>query len=524
MDAFKEQQSRTVEVLKQLLAFLREGEQYGVEIDPKFKLKLETGIKATADEKLKVALIGGFSEGKTSIAAAWAEKYDRSSMKIRQEESSDEVAVYSLGDFELIDTPGLFGFKETASKERYKDITKKYVSEAHLVLYVMNPNNPIKESHKEDLVWLFRDLNLFPRTVFVLGRFDDEVDIEDDEDYNRGLEIKRQNIRGRLKDFGLLEDDDVSIVAVSANPFDKGIDYWLARLENFKKLSHIESLQKATTEKIKEAGSVSALAEASKKSIAADILMRELPEAIKRDEKTNEECERLSQTCAEVEGELGKTKSNLIETRIALREFITDLFSGLIMQAKGLDMDTITGFFERNIGSEGIVLSARIQNEFERQLGGAYREINRMRISLESGIEQYNTVIGQMAFEGLKAGGQFLKTGVHITADGIKAARNFIMPALKFKPWGAVKLAGNLNKAIPIVGSILGIVVDVGESIAQKVQEEKFIQEFFPDYVSLKKQIDELNTELREKQARHEQFRQWRMRGEAIEAEFKIIS
>ncbi len=62
--------------------------------------------------------------------------------------------------------------------ERYKDITKKYISEAHLILYALNPSNPIKESHKDDLNWLFRTLNLLSRTIFVISRFDEEADIE----------------------------------------------------------------------------------------------------------------------------------------------------------------------------------------------------------------------------------------------------------------------------------------------------------------------------------------------------------
>ena len=63
--------------------------------------------------------------------------------------------VYEVDDnFVLIDTPGLFGFKEQFNAdinamEKYKDITRKYVSEAHLVLYVMNSTNPIKDSHKD---------------------------------------------------------------------------------------------------------------------------------------------------------------------------------------------------------------------------------------------------------------------------------------------------------------------------------------------------------------------------------------
>jgi len=64
IDEFKKQQARTVELLKRLLKFIQEGKQYGVEIEPQIKTKLEAGIKAGSDDKLKIALAGGFSEGK----------------------------------------------------------------------------------------------------------------------------------------------------------------------------------------------------------------------------------------------------------------------------------------------------------------------------------------------------------------------------------------------------------------------------------------------------------------------------
>src|SRR3546814_14917087 len=82
LDTFKAQQARSVELLGKLLKFLDQGEAAGVQIDPALKDKLQTAINCVAGEKLKVALIGGFSDGKTSIAAAWMEKLDKSSMKI----------------------------------------------------------------------------------------------------------------------------------------------------------------------------------------------------------------------------------------------------------------------------------------------------------------------------------------------------------------------------------------------------------------------------------------------------------
>lgn len=252
------------------------GESLGVDIDNNLKTKLLNATTDVENNKLKVALIGGFSEGKTSIAAAWLEKLDKSTMKITHQESSDEVKIYDIGnDIELVDTPGLFGFKEkfnadTKSIEKYKDITQKYVSEAHLVLYVMNSVNPIKESHKDDLNWLFRTLNLLPRTIFVLSKFDDVADVEDEQSYENEFAIKKDNVIGRLKDLINLDEKEIenlSIVAVAANPFDMGMEHWLSELQTFKKLSHIATLQQATTDKIKTNGGTNALVIETKKAL-----------------------------------------------------------------------------------------------------------------------------------------------------------------------------------------------------------------------------------------------------------------
>ena len=186
LELFLNQNNKALALLDKLRVFLEQGAALGVNIDPTLLSKLEHASQNLANDKLKIALIGGFSEGKTSIAAAWMERLDKSSMNISQQESSNEVKVYEVDDnFVLIDTPGLFGFKEQYNAdinamEKYKDITRKYVSEAHLVLYVMNSTNPIKDSHKDDLNWLFRTLDLLPRTVFVLSRFDEVADVEDE--------------------------------------------------------------------------------------------------------------------------------------------------------------------------------------------------------------------------------------------------------------------------------------------------------------------------------------------------------
>ena len=103
---FEIKKQKSMKLLKEVRDFLLKGKKLNIEIEDKMIKKVEKSLEKVEDEKLKVALIGGFSEGKTSIAAAWLEKYDKSSMKISQQESSNEVIVYDINDkIVLIDTP-----------------------------------------------------------------------------------------------------------------------------------------------------------------------------------------------------------------------------------------------------------------------------------------------------------------------------------------------------------------------------------------------------------------------------------
>ncbi len=112
LEQFKKDQKRNQENLNKLLDFIHTGEKYGIEIEESFKAKINSAIQSTTDQKLRVALVEGFSEGKTSIATAWIERLDES-MKIDHQESSDAVEIYDIdNEIELVDTPGCLGSKK----------------------------------------------------------------------------------------------------------------------------------------------------------------------------------------------------------------------------------------------------------------------------------------------------------------------------------------------------------------------------------------------------------------------------
>ncbi|GAA9867412.1 LeoA/HP0731 family dynamin-like GTPase [Helicobacter pylori] len=510
---FKENQKRNQENLKKLLDFIHTGEKYGIEIEESFKAKINSAIQSATDQKLRVALVGGFSEGKTSIAAAWIERLDKS-MKIDHQESSDAVKIYNIDDeMELVDTPGLFGFKEKITDsgkiERYKDITKKYVSEAHLILYALNPSNPIKESHKDDLNWLFRTLNLLSRTIFVISRFDEEADIEDEEDYNKRFKIKKENIQNRLNELISLsekEKESLSIVAVAANPFDLGVEHWLKHQEEFQKLSHIKALQDATQKKIKENGGKLTIIEETKKSVIQDVVYRQMPPAKQALQDINREMERLNKTLEKRRKDLQNLNSEISQARIHLREFITRYFSDLIRQVLGTSLETFNDFVIREIGDKGINIETKVQNEFERQTQGIVNEIAKIETGFNADMsffEKHAGTLGKIGIDLLKQSGFINATNIKLARDTIAAVGKFvgIDLALKFKPWGAVNLAGSINKGLPLIGLAFEVWDSWKES--QKIEKlEKAKEEMKSNFDGQKQEIlDLINDETKFKQA-----------------------
>ncbi len=551
LEQFKRNQKRNQEILKKLLDFVHIGEKYGIKVEESLKDKIHNAMENVAGQKLKVALVGGFSEGKTSIAAAWIERLDKESMKIDHKESSDEVKIYDIdNEMELVDTPGLFGFKEKITDsgkiERYKDITKKYISEAHLILYALNPSNLIKENHKDDLNWLFRTLNLLSRTIFVISRFDEEADIEDEQDYNKRFKIKKENVQNRLNDLISLsekEKEGLIIVAVAANPYDLGVEHWLKHKEEFQKLSHIKTLQDATQKKIKENGGKLTIIEEAKKSVIQDVIYRQMPLAKKEQQAIKREMEYLNKMIEKRRKDLQNLNSEISQARIHLREFITRYFSDLILQVSGTSLETFNDFIIREIGDEGINIDTRVQNAFERETQGIFNELAKIETGFNadmSSFEKHAGTLGKIGIDLLKQSGFINATNIKLARDKIAAVGKFVGVdlALKFKPWGAVNLAGNLNKALPLIG----IAFEIGDSVMKLKKEKeleetkekmksnfeeakeqmiefindeaKFKQTCFPNALELEKSFQEIEEKIKKMQECDQEFEKWIKTGE----------
>ncbi len=443
----------------------------------------------------------------------------------------------------------MFGFKEkiadsgkdSSKIECYKDITKKYVSEAHLILYALNPSNPIKESHKDDLNWLFRTLNLLSRTIFVISRFDEEADIEDEEDCNKRFETKKENIQNRLNDLISLsekEKEGLSIVAVTANPFGKRLEYWLKHKEEFQKLSHIKTLQDATQKKIKENGGKLTIIEEAKKSVIQDVVYKQMPLAKKAQQNLKRELEYLNKAMKKRRKEIQNLKGEISQARTNLKEFITRYFSDLIRQVIGTSLETFNDFVKREIGEEGINIETRVQNTFERETQGILNEIAKIETSFNadrSFFEKHAGTFGKIGNEFLTKSGLINATNIKLARDAIAAGGKFmgIDLAFKFKPWGAIKLASNLNKAVPLIGfafeawdswnkyqkeqkleeakkGMVSYFDNQKKEILDLINDEtRFKQTCFPSALELEKSLQKIKEAIEKTQACDQEFEKW---------------
>ncbi len=403
------------------------------------------------------------------------------------------------------------------------------------------PSNPIKESHKDDLNWLFRTLNLLSRMIFVISRFDEE-------DYNKRFKTKKENIQNRLNDLISLsekEKESLSIVAVAANPFGWGLEYWLKHKEEFQKLSRIKTLQDATQKKIKENGGKLTIIEEAKKSVIQDVVYRQMPLAKKEQQNLKRELEYLNKAMEKRRKELQNLKGEISQARINLKEFITRYFSDLSRQVAGTSLETFSDFVKREIGDEGINIDTRVQNAFERETQGILNEIAKIGTSFNadrSFFEKHAGTLGKVGTIFLKQSGLINATNIKLSRGGVAAVGKFvgIDLAFKFKPWGAVKLASNLNKALPFIGfafeawdswnryqkeqelekakkEMVSNFDNQKKEILDLINDEtRFKQKCFPSALELEKSLQEFKEAIEKMQACDQEFEKWIKAGEDL--------
>lgn len=200
-----------------------------------------------------------------------------------------------------------------------------------------------------------------------------------------------------------------------------------------------------------------------------------MPPAKQALQDINREMEYLNKTLEKRRKDIQDLNKEISQARIHLREFIIRYFSILSRQISGTSLETFNDFIIREIGDEDINIDTRVQNEFERQARGISNEITKIETGFNADMsffEKHTGTFGRIGIKLLEQSKFINATSIKATRDGIVAVARFagIDLALKFKPWGAVKLAGNLNKALPLIG----LVFEAWDSYSKYQKQQEF--------------------------------------------------
>lgn len=447
--------SNNKELLDKVEKLVKEGMSYGVNLQS-LLTKLESMRSAIHDGLIRIVLLGSFADGKTTAVAGLLGRLE-DSMKIDQDESSDELEVYRPKDlkegFEIVDTPGLFGTKEKevgGERIKYSDITKRYISEAHIIIYVCDAVNPLKDSHVGIIEWVLRDLGKLDSTIFVVNKMDEAgYDMLDEADYKYGSETKRQNLISRLRTTINLTPDEESrlhIVCIAADPKGKGLSYWFAREEDYMRRSHMANLRKVLSKVVESSDSNQLKGRATIASVKD--LVNSVDKAI---EQTIRPLEKSLPKMDEVNKDmLVEQKSLSKELDFARKSLMDDLSSyrdNLLSVVRGASLETFGDVLETKIGigGDGKLSFSVFEREVDGILEGAVSNIDGV---VNSSAVVFKQGFGEQEkfFNGaVKEGAKFLK-GVKINNTQVLAVRDALFEGVKFKPWGATNLAKNITK------------------------------------------------------------------------------
>ncbi len=518
--------------------------------------KIDNAIAIISEEKISVVLVGAFSDGKTSVAAGWLNE-KMSDMKIDSDESSDEILCYTPSSIpdgcQIVDTPGLFGDKigadENGAKIALSDITRKYISEANLILYVVTAKNPIKDSHKECIHWILKDLNKLTSTIFVINRMDDVADLTDDDDFNNQAKIKSDTLRGKLLECGMspAEAAQSLVACISAAPNGKSIEKWSEYREQYLRRSHLDALEKLINEVLRNTKDdliiktgCDILNDEIKKLLDAiqnqqeqirDCLLPEKKESLKRNTK---DLEALRKKILRSKQDMKKELSNLKKKKIsAIRAATAENFKDVMEDEIGIVS-----------GKEGHVLNSQINDIFSEYAETFSSWAIELGNKFQAEYEKQNEAVSSLLKSGTRGVANGLKGARFVDVNTFKAAifagRDLLKKmgvVIKFKPWQVTKMATFATKALPVIGAAIDITTVVFENVTadrrnrefQKSKddvkdaissvfldveelldvEDRFIDQFAPQYRILEQQLAQDDNDIQEQEKLLNQYQLW---------------
>ncbi|MCX4048338.1 LeoA/HP0731 family dynamin-like GTPase [Aeromonas caviae] len=468
MEQFKQfsiEKQAAIDTLGKLHGVLDALRGMGVDVDSDLQ-KIASAMQAVESDVLRIALLGAFSDGKTSVIAAWLGKV-MEDMKISMDESSDRLAIYKPeglpGQCEIVDTPGLFGDKErevNGEQVMYEDLTKRYISEAHLILYVVDATNPLKDSHSEIAKWVLRDLNKLSSTVFVINKMDEVTDLTEQVLFEEQATIKKDNLKSKLQRAANLNSDELTqlnIVCIASNPNGRGLEFWFGKPVHYESRSRINEL-KNMTGRILQANVPEVLIAKTGLDVVRDIVRQRVASAKENlhslelfAQQNSEESKRFEQDIQQGRREVKRLAGELYSE-------LRSMEAQLLGRLRPLSLEDIRGFLDDELGytEEGVgyKLHLSIKSAVDRFFDHSSAVTQRLSDDISRQLNSSESFISAMGEGALNSLGGAFKGIASISPDAIKSTIFVARDTLgkltgyvyKFKPWEATKLAGNISR------------------------------------------------------------------------------
>ncbi len=469
-------------------------------------------------EQLKIVLFGAFSDGKSTVISVLLGRTD---IKIAPEPTTDKIATYEYDDFFIVDTPGLF-----SEKTEHDELTRKYISEADLIIFTTDAVNPLKQSQHQTIKWILRDLDKLNQTIFVINKIDTTgIDIENKEEFKTICEIKKKTVIDTLNNILGTSDSSYKIVCLSADPYGMGIDHWLSNREEYEKLSNIKELENIIAGIVNE--NKYALMLAKVKSVLKDIAIENKKEFKEVLDKIQDDIEMLKLNYNELKEEVDSVNKELSKAVGRIKSRLLAYRSELIGEIHGCtDLTCLKMVVVEDIGREGYVLKHKVELIFTEEFEPIYEYLKAAIEVMEKISDFYSTwdetllslakggiVIGKYAGKALRS------MPTTVLREGILRTRNFLKLPIKFKPWQAMKFAKALQ-ALAIVTEVVSDIIDVVGKILFKrkkselietidnlfneltaqVQEEGLKEAFFPPLLELEKHVSDLEKDIADRE------------------------
>lgn len=545
-----------------LRSILEKAVEMGINVNDILK-KIDNVIETISSGKINIALIGSFSDGKTSAIAGLLGEV-LSNMKIAPDESSDEIIIYyyhAFGkDFRIVDTPGLFGTKEKeieGEDVRFSDITVKYLSEAHVIIYVCDAVNPLKDSHVDTIKHIMCDLEKLESTIFVINKMDEAgYDLTDEYDFARGRDIKTNTLKNRLRESLNLSEHDVNnlnIVCIAADPKCKGVEKWFAKLQDYYLRSHIKDFKELLNRFVEKC---------DVKTLNINVEKSSIKEMIQNvDEKIADTTKPYSKTLLKLEEDTYDMNVDMdilrSELRNSQKDAITrlhELRKDLISKIEGSNHKTIGSILQNELGIQGdevtmYILERNINEIFSDCSEQNNNALSIQRVKIEKIISEEESLIkGEV-----KKGARYLGK-IKIDGKMVKNVRDIFAPNHKFAPWGAEKCGKNLTKNLGRAAIVITFLIEgwewysdfrdrkkfneLKEKLLESINdafadadsvissEKEFFKKFAPSYIDLitklserEQEVSNLKLKIKEYETLRDNLHSWSKDAEYIDFE-----